>query len=65
MKITLLLFLLGVLLISAVYYVGVSSDILAGTRAGQILGYTVTGRNAQGVFQGYPGGNAQVFQPTF
>lgn len=65
MKLTLMFFLLMVFLIAAVYYVGVSSDLLAGTKAAQIIGYTFTGRNAAGVFGGYPNNNAQVYTPSF
>jgi len=45
--------------------VGTSSDLLAGAKAGQILGFTLTGRNAQGQFGGYPNSNAQVYSPQF
>lgn len=60
-----LIFLLMLFLIAVVYYVGTSSDLLAGARAGQILGNTFTGRNAAGVFGGYPNSNAAVFTPNF
>ena len=65
MKLTLLIFLLMVGLIAVVYYVGFSSDVNALTKAGQIFGFTYTGRNAQGQFAGYPGGNAQVYTPQY
>lgn len=65
MKLTLMIFLLMLFLIGAVYYVGVSSDALSFAKAGQVLGNTFTGRNAAGVFGGYPQANATVFQPTF
>lgn len=64
-KVTWMLFFLGVLLIAAVYYIGVSSDLLAGAKAFQIGSFSVTGRNGQGVFGGYPNSSAQVIQPTF
>lgn len=60
-----MIFFLLVLLVAAVYYIGVSSDLLAGAKAGQILGFTVTGRNAQGQFGTYPNSPANVYQPTF
>lgn len=60
-----LLFLLMLFLIAVVYYVGTSSDILAGARGLQIFGNTFTGRNAAGTFGGYPNSNAAVFVPNF
>lgn len=60
-----MIFLLLLFLTAVVYYVGTSSDLLAGAKAGQILGFTLTGRNAKGVFGGYPNSNAQVYSPQF
>lgn len=59
------IFILLLFLIAVVYYVGFSSDALALAKAGQIGGYTVTGRNSSGVFQGYPNANAAVYVPQF
>lgn len=60
-----MIFLLMVGLIAVVYYVGTTSDILSFAKAGQVLGNTFTGRNAAGVFGGYPNSGAQVYTPTF
>jgi len=50
------LFILALTLIGLAYFVGLKSD--AGAIGAQVnsLGLTFTGRNAQGVFAGYPGG---------
>lgn len=48
------MFILAILLIAAVYYIGLSTDastVFAGLNS---LGNTLTGRNAAGVFQNYP-----------
>jgi hypothetical protein len=51
------LFLLAALLIAAVYYVGVKTDVGAFTNLVTSAGNTFTGRNPSGgPFQGYPGG---------
>lgn len=48
------LFLLAALLIAAVYYVGVRTDIGAFSNLATAVGNTYTGRNQQGQFQGVP-----------
>lgn len=60
-----LLFILMLGLIAVVYYIGTATDLLAGAKVLQILGFTYTGRNGQGVFQKYPNTNTQVYSPTF
>lgn len=45
-----LLYTLLIILILAVYYVGTVSDTLAFAKAGQQLGYFLTGRDSQGRF---------------
>lgn len=59
------LFLLMLALIFVVYYVGTSSDLLAGAKAAQVVGNTYSGRTQQGQFAGYPNSNAAVFVPQF
>lgn len=45
-----LLFLLGLLLLAAVYYVGFVSDTLAFAKVGQQVGYFLTARKSDGSF---------------
>lgn len=60
-----LIFFLLLALIAVVYYVGFVSDSLGLAKGAQILGFTFTGRNAQGQFAGYPNSNASVYVPSF
>lgn len=59
------IFILLLALIAVVYYVGFTSDALGLAKAGQVLGFTFTGRNSQGQFAGYPNSNASVYVPQF
>lgn len=45
------LFLLGLLLLASVYYVGFVSDTLAFTKVGQQVGYFLTARDSTGAFR--------------
>lgn len=53
-KITWYLFLLAAILIAAVYYVGVRTDVGAFSAAFNSGYNVITGRNAAGAFQGVP-----------
>lgn len=50
-----LLFFVMLFLILVVYYVGTVSDTLAFAKAGQQVGYFLTGRTSSGAFQNVPG----------
>ena len=60
---TVFIFILLLFLIAVAYYVGTSTDALALAKAGQQISYAVTGRSAQGSFQGYPSAG-QVQAPS-
>lgn len=46
-----LLFILALLLVLVVYYVGTVSDLLAFAKAGQQIGYFLTGRDSSGNYR--------------
>lgn len=52
-------FLLSLLLIAVVYFIGLSTDAGALAKALQQLIYSVTGRTSTGQFAAYPGGAKQ------
>lgn len=51
-------FLISILLVILVFFVGFSTDVTSGTKSLVSLINTATGRNAQGQFANYPQGAA-------
>jgi hypothetical protein len=58
------IFIISVVLVLAVYYLGVTNDLSTFTNAFVSLIQVATGRNAQGQFASYPNGSSPTVAAT-